>query len=238
MPSLLEKTITALRKHYGTPEPPISSDPFELIVLENVAYLVTDELRIRAFNKLRESVGLRPVDILAASHEQLLDVTRIGGMHPEKRVERLRQIAQTTLQEFDGDLAAVAAGPLKRARVALKKFPGIGDPGADKILLFCRLHRVFALESNGLRVLQRIGYGQEQKSYSANYSSVLKAVEAELKDDYDWLISAHQLLRLHGQQICKSNQPRCSECVVRDWCRYFEESNAGAAGRSLKKGRR
>ena len=40
---------------------------------------------------------------------------------------------------------------------ALKRFPSIGDPGAEKILLFTRSYPVMALDSNGLRVLCRVG---------------------------------------------------------------------------------
>ena len=43
----------------------------------------------------------------------------------------------------------------------LKKFPAIGDPGVDKILLLTRTEPVMALDSNGLRVLVRLGFGAE-----------------------------------------------------------------------------
>ena len=61
--------------------------------------------------------------------------------------------------------------PLARARRLLRRFPGIGEPGADKVLLFSRTQPVFALDSNGLRTLLRLGYGREVKSYPATYRS-------------------------------------------------------------------
>jgi hypothetical protein len=45
----------------------------------------------------------------------------------------------------------------------LKRFPGIGDPGAEKILLFIHSYPVMALDSNGTRVLCRVGFSEEQK---------------------------------------------------------------------------
>ena len=48
-----------------------------------------------------------------------------------------------------------------KARRALKRFPGIADPGADKLLLFAGVTPYLALDSNGLRVLLRLGYGEE-----------------------------------------------------------------------------
>jgi hypothetical protein len=41
----LQKIIPQLSAHYGPPRRPISTDPFELILFENIAYLVSDERR-------------------------------------------------------------------------------------------------------------------------------------------------------------------------------------------------
>lgn len=225
--SKIQKSFTAiineLQRFYDRPEALRVTDPLGIILLENVAYLVSDERREQAFSRLRERVGLTPPEILMANDETLLEVTRIGGMHPVARVEKLRRIAQIALQEFDGDFDAVLKQPLAKAKKALKKFPGIGDPGAEKILLFSRTHPVLALDSNGLRVLLRLGYGEEQKSYASTYRSAQEAVESELKKDFDWLIVAHQLLRRHGQELCKSAAPLCSRCPVKSNCRYYQE---------------
>lgn len=194
-----------------------------MILLENVAYLQSDERREQAFRALRERVGLEPPEILMAREEILLEVAHLGGMHPAARVEKLRRVAQIALQEFDGDLERVLKQPPAKAKKLLKKFPGIGDPGAEKILLFSRSHPILGLDSNGLRVLMRLGYGEEGKSYAATYRSAQEAVESELKKDFDWLIAAHQLLRRHGQELCKSVRPLCSRCPLKSSCRYYQE---------------
>ena len=220
-----------LEGFYGRPEPPKVTDPFGMILLENVAYLLSDDRRKQAFNALRERVGLTPPEILMAHEETLLEVAHLGGMHPAARVEKLRRIAQIALQEFDGDLDRVLKRPLAQAKKSLKKFPGIGDPGAEKILLFSRTHPILALDSNGLRVLLRLGYGEERKSYSSTYRSAQEAVESELKKDFDWLIAAHQLLRRHGQELCKTAHPLCSRCPVKSDCRYYQEEVKPKRGR-------
>ena len=60
----LQKVISRLAAHYGKPRPPITTDPFELILLENVAYLVSDERREDAFKRLRQHAGTKPHEIL------------------------------------------------------------------------------------------------------------------------------------------------------------------------------
>lgn len=215
--------LDELQNFYGPPDPPKVNDPLGMILLENIAYLAGDERREQAFDALREKVGLTPPEILTAHEEPLLEVARLGGMLPAARVEKLRRIAQIALQEFDGDLDKILKQPLAQAKKSLKKFPGIGDPGAEKILLFSKTHPILALDSNGLRVLRRLGYGEEQKSYGATYRSAQEAVKDEMRTDFDWLIAAHQLLRLHGQQLCKTTTPLCAKCPVRASCRYYQE---------------
>jgi endonuclease III len=218
----LRKMIAALASHYGEPKAPITTDPFELILLENVAYLVSDERRAEAFKTLRKVAGTKPHQILAASHENILKATKLGGMHAEQRVNRLKEIALIAMNEFDGDLKPALKLSLPKAKRALRKFPSIGEPSAEKILLLARAFPLLGLESNGLRVLVRIGFGKEGKTYAGTYRAVQEAIGGQLSEDYDWLISAHVLLRQHGKELCKTNRPRCEQCPVRKSCAYFK----------------
>ena len=221
--SNLEKIVERLARHYGPPAQPITNDPFELILWESVAYLATDERREEAFKLLRKLVGTKPPEILAASKDDLLRVTNLGGIGAEMRAGRLREIALIATTEFRGDLQTALKLPLAKAKQALRKFPSIGEPGAEKILLFTQAYPVAALDSNGLRVLLRLGFGEEKKNYSASYRSVQEAIKSELVIDCDWLIRAHLLLRRHGKELCKTTRPRCDQCPVRNSCAFFSK---------------
>jgi endonuclease III len=147
-------------------------------------------------------------------------IASLGGMHPAQRVERLREIADIALADFGDDLDAVLALPPAKARRALRKFPGIGQPGAEKILLFTRTEPVLALESNGLRVLLRLGFGAESVNYAASYESAQLAVEPLIERDCDARIRAWHLLRAHGQEPCKTKLPDCDACPLSDACAF------------------
>ncbi len=220
MKSPLARRIDALEKKYGRPTPPRTRDPFELVLWENVAYLADDDRRARAFAQLKKTVGLRPENVLAAREDALFAVAS-HGIKPELRVGTLRTCAEIAVREFGADVRAALALPPKDAMRKLRKFPSIGEPGAEKILLFTRTHPVFALESNGLRALLRLGYGKESKSYAASYRSVREAVSKEIVSDCDWLIRAHLLLRRHGQETCRRSAPACEICPVQEGCAFF-----------------
>ena len=72
--------------------------------------------------------------------------------------------------------------------------------------MFTRSQPVLALDSNGLRVLLRLGFGAEKKNYAASYRSAQEALADQLPRDRDALIRAHQLLRQHGQELCRRSR--------------------------------
>jgi endonuclease-3 len=226
MPSIpLPQVIERLEAYYGEPDPPDITDPWEMILWENIAYLADDARRREAMTMLREQVGLAPEQILSAPADRLLAVGG-HGILAENTVEKILRAAGIAVREFDGDLTKILDRPPARAKKALKRFPAIGDPGAEKILLFGRALPVLALESNGLRVLLRLGFGDETPNYSRTYRLVQEAIEGEIVKAYPWLIKAHQLLRRHGQELCKRSKPRCEECPLSKQCPW---ALAGAA---------
>jgi endonuclease-3 len=220
----LPQVVDSLQAHYGKPKPPKLNGPWEMILWENVAYLADDDRRQQAFQALKKRIGTEPTQILSASDETLLEVTRHGIM-PEQFAEKLRKCAKLALEEFDGDLRPVLKLPFPKAKKALQKFPGAGEPGAEKILLFTRTSPVLALESNGLRVLLRLGFGEEKKSYATTYRLVQKAAVDGLSKECSWLIEAHLLLRHHGQALCRRSEPLCDKCPLAADCEYFQRGD-------------
>jgi endonuclease-3 len=233
--SPFQQIIESLEAHYGKTPFPGVTDPLGLILLETVAYLATDAQREAAFAALKEKVGLKPTQILAASNEDLIRVTRLGGIHPELRAARLKEIAQIVLNDFDGNLSKTLELPPVEAIKALKRFPSIGKPGAEKVLLFSKTYPLLALESNGLRVLLRLGFGDEGRNYSASYASVQEELKDQTPNDCDYLIRAHQLLRQHGKTLCRNSNPACDICPVNARCEYYRNKSGSARQRARVK---
>jgi endonuclease-3 len=220
-----KKLISRLKRHYGEPALPPAKGPFELVMWENSCYLLPDERRRAVFEGLRAQVGLNAEAIWKADSGALLALARMGGMRPETRVFRWREIARITLSQFEGDLDRILQGPYAQAKKALQQFPAIGAPGAEKILMFCGSAPGLALESNGIRVLTRVGYGRDQKNYSVMYRSVQEAINPELPKEAAALSRAHLLLREHGKTICRSNKPLCDECPVVEMCAFAKKNS-------------
>jgi endonuclease III len=125
---------------------------------------------------------------------------------------------------FGGDLRQVIAGPLPAAKRALRRFPGIGAPGADKILLYVGAHSVLAPDSNALRVLVRLGFIRQQSSYARMYAAS-HVLAAPIAADSSRVRTAHQLLQLHGQMLCKNTAPACHACPLATDCEFAGGQN-------------
>jgi endonuclease III len=218
-PSKLGALLAKFERHYGVPELPPMAGPFEMVLWEIVAYLADDSRRELAFLALRERVGLTPPEILAAPAKVLGEITRMGGsIAAEDRARRLRTAARIAMEDFNGDLSAVLTLPAQRAKKFLMRFPMIGEPGAEKMLMLSGVLGVLALESNGVRVLTRLGIGEDRKSYAATYKSIREVTVEELPADSAILTKAHLLLRHHGQTLCLRNEPVCRACPVSSDC--------------------
>lgn len=220
-PPDLREIVARLEACHGTPEPPITRDPFAAAVLESVAYLVDDDRRRQVFERLRDEVGMTPEALLALPEDELARRLAGGGMLPAHRAAKVQKAAAVAAEIGPDELRRQAAAGTG-ARL-LRRFPGIGEPGADRLMLLAGGKRTLAPDSNALRVLVRLGFGIEDESYSAMYRSAAVAVEPRLPADFGWLVRAHQLLRRHGQEVCKRSAPRCEICPLTRLCAWYAE---------------
>lgn len=218
----LVKVLAALERFYGAPDPPYPTDPYEMILYNNCGYPATDASCAKGFDALKSEIGLRPDDILAAPDRKLTGLMRLGGIIPDVRAARLKDIAALVKHTYGGDLGAVLKKSLPEARKTLKKFPTIGDPGADKILLFTRTAPIAAVPSNCVHVPVRLGFGEEKKNYPASYRSAQEAIQAELQAECGALLRAYLLLKRHGQELCKRSRPLCESCPVSADCAWYQ----------------
>lgn len=223
--------LTKLEGFYGKQEPSWPTDPYLFIVWWLCGYPASDASCAKGWRALNQEVGVEPQRILAASPVALATALRPGGMVPELRAMRLKEIAARVKDEFWGDLRSALTGPIAEARKILKTFPNIADPGADRILLFAGIAPVAAIPSNCPHVLVRIQHGQERESYGVTYREARDAIEAEVRNTLDARTRAYLLLKRHGQETCK-RKPKCEQCPVSSLCAYFSGKRRGGTARA------
>ena len=228
----LNEVLDTLEKLYGPQKAVGPADPYEMILYLNSGYPATDASCSKGFEALKREVGLKPQEILTASNAKLAKLLRLGGIVPEQRAARLHEIARRVKSAFGGDLKAELKKRVEEkhqtgkgihsAKKVLREFPVIGEPSADKILLFSKLAPVAAVPSACLGVPMRIWFGKEGKSYSADYRKVREKLDAELARTFEARLRAYLLLKKHGQEICKRSAPKCEICPLTAQCVFIQ----------------
>jgi endonuclease III len=226
------QVLDALENLYGPQTAAGPTDPYEMILFINCGYPATDASCARGFLALRREVGLAPDAILAASHATLAALLRLGGIVPEQRAERVKAIARAVQRDCGGDLRAALkrwmredtqhpGRGMRGARKLLQQFPVIGEPSAEKILLFAKLAPVAAVPSACVGVPVRLWHGDTGTSYAADYRKAREILSAGLPESFAARQRAYLLLKKHGQEICKRSTPRCEICPVTGHCAYL-----------------
>jgi len=204
-----------------------------MIVYLNCGYPASDASCSKGFDALKREVGLSPKEILAAPRAKLAKLLRLGGIVPEQRAERLQEIARKVKDEHGGSLKAVlkkwmqeenqqTSRGVRTAKKILREFPVIGEPSAEKILLFSKLAPVAAVPSAFVEVPARLWFGKAGANYPADYRAARDILSAGLAETFEARQRAYLLLKKHGEQICKRSKPKCEICPLTGQCAYIQ----------------
>ncbi len=217
----LTQILEVLAASHGEQTVAWPTDPYLFLVWLHCGYPASEAKCAKGWESLTSQIGVDAERILKANPAQLASALRPGGMVPELRAMRLKEIAERVLKQYGGDLREGLNGlSVAQARGALKQFPNIADPGADRILLFAGISPVAAVPSNCPHVLVRIHAGRERENYGRTYREAQRLVEDGLPPKFDSRTRGYLLLKCHGQQLCKSSNPKCGICPVVTNCAF------------------
>jgi endonuclease-3 len=216
-----QNALDSLEAFHGPQLPDWPTDPYRFLVWWHCGYPASDKACAKGWASLTSRFHVDPNSLLAANGAELAEALKPGGIVPELRAARLKEIAERVQKEFAGDLSeGFRRLPIAKARTALKKFPGIADPGADRILLFAGIAPLPAVPSNCPHVLLRIQQGYEPEKYSVAYAAAQKMIADAIPEKLDARIRAYLLVKRHGQEICKRTNPKCTICPVVASCAF------------------
>ncbi len=128
---------------YGPQHATGPSDPYEMLVYLNCGYPASDTACSKGFEALKREVGLTPKEILAAAKSKLVKLLRLGGIVPELRADRLKEVARKVKAEFGGDLKSALQNSMRQEKKqtdkgirGAKKFPSLASLALRKFCCF------------------------------------------------------------------------------------------------------
>jgi endonuclease-3 len=99
----------------------------------------------------------------------------------------------------------------------LVNLPGVGRKTANVVLNEAFNEPTIAVDTHVFRVANRTGLANG-KSPNQVESQLLKILPKK------FLNKAHHLILLHGRYICKSRNPLCAKCIIKNICLYKEKN--------------
>lgn len=142
------------------------------------------------------------------SEDKVFELIR-SCSYPNNKTKHLLGMARMLVNEFGGKVPEDVN--------ELQKLPGVGRKTANVIASVAFEIPALAVDTHVHRVAARLGLTFNAKTPLATEQQLLKYIpQNKLNIAHHWLI-------LHGRYICIARKPKCSECGLRQVCRFYQK---------------
>lgn len=183
------------------------SNPYELLVAVILSAQCTD----KRINQVTPALFERfpHVEDLAASNPEEVFTFIRSVSYPNNKAKHLVGMAQKLMHDFHGVVPEKIED--------LIKLPGVGRKTANVISSVVYHHPAMAVDTHVFRVSNRLGLTSNATTPLAVEKQLVKYLPEET------IAIAHHWLILHGRYICVARRPKCEECPITYFCKYFEK---------------
>ncbi len=187
----------------------IYDDPFQLLVAVILSAQCTDK-RVNMttpaiFEKYPDAASMA-----AATFDDLFPLVK-SISYPNNKTKHLIGMSQMLMKDFNGKVPLTVD--------ELVKLPGVGRKTANVITSVVDEQPNMAVDTHVFRVSKRIGLVSQSASTPL---AVEKQLIKEIPEEY--VHKAHHWLILHGRYVCVARNPKCSNCGIKDACRYYDKN--------------
>lgn len=203
-----KKIVENLKQSY--PDAKCSLDfttPFELVIAVMLSAQCTDERVNKTtpllFNRCKTIEDYANIDI-----SELEEIIHPCGFYKNK-AKNVKLCANQILTMYNGivpnninDLMNLAGVGRKSANVIMLEVFGIAEG--------------IAVDTHCKRLANRIGFSD---------NSIPEKIEQDLLSQIDPkdYKDVNHLFIYHGREICKSQNPKCEDCNIKDYCNYYKK---------------
>lgn len=179
------------------------SNLFELIVCVVLSAQTTD----KSVNKVTPALFAAYPDaasLAQADPEDVAQYIKSIGMYRTKS-KNIVNLAKALTDKYNGSVPDDYD--------SLIALPGVGRKTANVVLSVGFGHQRLAVDTHVFRVANRIGLVQEKDVLKTELALMNTIPESR------WTKTHHSLI-FHGRNCCDARKPKCSECPIKQYCRY------------------
>ena len=183
----------------------IYDNPYQLLVAVILSAQCTD----KRVNLTTPAIFEKFPDVESLSEASFDDVFPLikSISYPNNKTKHLIGMAAAVTQTFNGKITITVN--------ELMTLPGVGRKTANVITSVIDNQPNLAVDTHVFRVSARIGLTFNAKTPLATEKQLIKYIPRE------FIHMAHHWLILHGRYVCIARNPKCSECGLKDACKFY-----------------
>jgi len=182
------------------------TNPFGLLVAVILSAQCTDK-RVNMITP-RLLADFPTPEVMAASNQDVIFEYIKSVSYPNNKAKHLVGMAQKLVSDF----GSVMPDDVEK----LQTLPGVGRKTANVIASVVFNKPAMPVDTHVFRISERLGLTTNSKNPLQTERELVKYIPPEL------IPKAHHWLILHGRYVCVARKPKCSECGLTPWCRWFE----------------
>jgi len=188
----------------------VYKSPYQLLVAVILSAQCTDK-RVNIISPPFYEVFPDAESLSKASEEQVFELIK-SCSYPNNKAKNLIGMARTLINEFKG----IVPSDIDE----LQKMPGVGRKTANVIASVVFNLPAMAVDTHVFRVSNRIGLTTNSRTPLATEKQLVKHIpESKLAIAHHWLI-------LHGRYVCIARKPKCAECGLKEFCKYYQKQES------------
>lgn len=178
---------------------------YQLLVATMLAAQCTDK-RVNMVTPALFDKYPTPALLAEAEPEEVFGYVR-SVSYPNAKSRHLVGMAQMLMSDFGGEVPDDVE--------QMQKLPGVGRKTANVVGAVIFGRNVMPVDTHVFRVAARIGLVRNAKTPLQTELQLTKHIPADL------LPKAHHWLILHGRYVCIARKPKCGECGITAYCKYY-----------------
>ncbi len=180
------------------------SSNFELLIAVMLSAQATDVSVNKATIKLFK-IANTPSKIIALGETKLKTFIKSIGLYNTKS-KNIIKTCKILVAEYNSKVPST--------REELVNLPGVGRKTANVILNVGFKQSTIGVDTHIFRVSNKLGMANA-KTPDLTETQLIKVIPKK------YLQKSHLWLVLHGRYVCKTQNPKCDECILNDLCKYY-----------------
>jgi endonuclease-3 len=205
-----EQIINYFKKHKPVAETELNyTDAFSLLVAVILSAQCTDK-RVNIITPSLLNTYPTPQKMAQAGITGIYEHIKSCSF-PNNKAKHLVGMAKMITEQFNGQIPDNIND--------LQKLPGVGRKTANVIISVIFNKPAMAVDTHVFRVSERLGLSTNAKTPLDTEKQLTKYIPPELQP------IAHHWLILHGRYVCLARKPKCNQCGLTKWCKYYKKQN-------------